>query len=387
VPWKESRVVDERTAFVEAWLKRTSSVSELCVRFEISRKTGHKWIARYHQGGLAGLVDQTRAPRERPQSVSEEVVQAIVALRKRHQFWGPKKLRAVLEGKSPTTKWPATSTIGEILKRHGLVEERRTRRRTPASTQPLAAATMPNVVWSADYKGCFRVAGRWCHPLTITDNCSRMLLRVQAVNGTSEEEARPIFESAFREYGLPWRLRTDNGSPFATRAIAGLSRLQVWWVKLGITPERIKPGHPEQNGRHERMHRTLKKETATPPRATEDEQQRTFDEFRVEFNQERPHEALDQKTPASRYKPSTRSFPERLSEPDYPDGFALRRVTCNGTVSWCGVHLVLGSVLGGEAVAFEPVAEDTWQIWFGPIYLGLCRLEGKGRIDLIKNTG
>jgi transposase InsO family protein len=387
MPWKDTRVMDERTAFVEAWLKRASSVSELCERFGISRKTGHKWIGRYHQGGLAGLVDQTRAPRERPQAVCEAVVTAVVALRRKHEFWGPKKLRAVLKQTAPETKWPAVSTIGEILKRHGLVKGRRKRHRVPKSTQPLAAATAPNVVWSADYKGQFRVAGRWCYPLTITDNCSRMLLRVQSVKGVSEEEARPIFESAFREYGLPWRLRTDNGSPFASKAIAGLSMLSVWWVKLGIVPERIKPGHPEENPRHERMHRTLKQETATPPRSTEEIQQSTFDEFRKHFNEERPHEALGQETPVSRYKSSTRAFPEVLGDPDYPDGFQPCRVYRNGAVRWCSVDLHLGTVLGQEVVGIEPVAEDTWQIWFGPIYLGLCRREAKGRVELIKNTG
>jgi transposase InsO family protein len=387
VPWRESLAVDQRREFVEEWLRRRVPLKELCARFAVSRKTGYKWLARFYQEGVGGLVDRSRAPRQRPQAVSEEIAESVVQLRKKHAFWGPKKLRAWLEQRRPDVKWPALSTIAELLKKRGLVPERKRRQRAPVATQPLAAATEPNVVWSGDYKGCFRVAGRWCHPLTITDNSSRYLLRVEVTNGTGEEEARRVFESAFREFGLPWRIRTDNGSPFASRGIGGLTRLSVWWVKLGITPERIQPGHPQENGRHERMHRTLKAEAATPARPSAEEQQRAFDEFRKYFNEERPHEALEQRTPASWYQPSTRSMPTALSEPDYPEDFMLRRIPPNGRISLGSGMLGLGSVLGGEVVGIEEIADDIWQLWFGPIYLGLVRKEAKGVITLVKNNG
>jgi putative transposase len=385
MPWKEADVVGLREEFVAEVVKSRLPVSLVCEHFGISRKTGYKWYQRFIEGGRSSLVDRSRRPHRIPWAVGETVAEVLVELRKRHPLWGPRKLLAWLQEREPETRWPVASTIGQVLKQRGLVTQRRRRRRTPYPTQPLAAATEPNVVWTADFKGCFRVNGRYCHPLTIGDACSRFLFRVQALEGEKHGPVRRVFESAFLEYGLPLRIRSDNGSPFATRTYGGLSELSVWWVRLGIVPERIVPGHPEQNGRHERMHRTLKAQTAQPPRPTEELQQAAFDEFRQEYNQERPHEALGQRTPASVYTRSPRAMPEELPDPEYPEHFEVRRTYKAGRVCWQGKMVNLGIVLEKEAIGIEPISDGHWQFWFGPVYLGLYCEEGKGKFSFIGN--
>jgi transposase InsO family protein len=387
VPWKVDSVVEARQAFINDWLQRKHHMafSAICAEHGITRQLGYKWVERFREGGMANLVDRSRAPIHRPQATPSEAVDAIVALRKRFPQFGPRKLRVTLEQQHPRVQWPSPSTIGELLKARNLVTERKRRRRTPRSTQPLAAATAPNIVWSADFKGCFKVAGRWCHPLTITDNASRYLLAVRGVHAEREELVWPLFERAFRDFGLPWRIRTDNGSPFASRAIAGLSSLSVRWTRLGIAHERIEPGKPQQNGRHERMHRTLKAHVARPPRATLDEQEQAFDEFRAHYNNERPHEAIGQKTPASVYVPSSRPMPEQLPELDYPDDFVVRRVHPSGNLKWNRSFIWVGRVLATEAVGVEPIADGLWHLWFGPVYLGELRDKHKGENEFIAN--
>lgn len=387
MPWKETQAVDERRTFIEEWLRRRAPMAQLAAEFGVSRKTAYKWAERYHQGGLAGLVDASRAPHTRPQQVDEATAKKIVELRQRHPFWGPKKLRAWLEQHAPEIRWPAVSTMGELLKARGLVEERRKRRRTPLSTQPLAAATESNIVWSADFKGQFKVGGRYCYPLTISDNFSRFLLAVDGVDDEREPTVKPIFERVFRDDGLPLRMRTDNGPPFASKAIGGLSRLSVWWVKLGITPERIEPGQPQQNGRHERMHRTLKAQTARPPRPTREAQQAAFDEFRGVYNAERPHEALQQRPPASVYQRSMRVWSGEVNDPDYPNDFLVRRVSKSGELRWGGVTTYIATVLAGEAIGIEDVDDGVAQLWFGPIYLGTMTQLGKEKVELLPNNG
>jgi transposase InsO family protein len=268
MPWKASSVVDERMRFVLEQEGGLHTMTELCEIYHIARETGYYWLRRYQQGGLEALEDRNRAPRQHPNQTPEEIEEAVLELRRAHMSWGPRKLKRVLERREPERGWPATSTIGEMLAREGLVIARKKRRRAPPYTQPFASADAPNRVWCADFKGWFRTGdGERIDPLTITDACSRYLLRCQLVEKADTERVRAIFESAFRECGLPRAIRTDNGAPFASRAVAGLSRLAVWWMKLGIVPERIAAGHPEQNGRHERMHRTLGQETASPPAA------------------------------------------------------------------------------------------------------------------------
>ena len=256
--------------------------------------------------------------------------------------------------------------------RHGMAVGRVRRQRTPPYAQPFGSCQEANGVWCADFKGWFRTADRMiCHPLTITDAFSRYLLRCQGMERAWTIPAKTIFESAFREYGLPQAIRTDNGAPFASKAVGGLSRLAIWWLKLEIVPERIEPGQPQQNGRHERMHLTLKQETANPPRGTMRSQQRRFDEFRLEYNEQRPHEALEQRTPAELYRMSPRAYPARMPEPEYGDGMEVRFVRHSGEIKWEGRRMYLGEVLAGENVALEPLSDEHWLVYFCKMPLGV----------------
>ena len=323
------------------------------------------WLRRYRERGLAGLVELNRAALRHGNQTPKETEQAVVELRQAHMRWGPRKLKRVLERDQAHQRWPASSTIGELLKREGLVAGRKKRRRTAAYTEPLAHADGPNRVWCADFKGWFRTAdGERIDPLTITDAYSRFLLRCQAVEKTDTARTRAIFEAAFREHGMPWAIRTDNGAPFASSAVGGLSRLAVWWMKLGIVPERIEAGHPEQNGRHERMHRTLKQETASPAAANRRAQQRVFDRFRGEYNEQRPHEALGMQTPALLYEPSPRAYPARVPEPEYPATMLVRSVHHQGQIRWKKYEVGLSEVLRGERVGLLPVDERWFTIYF-----------------------
>lgn len=371
MPWKETSAVDERMRFVMDVQRGERSKAAVCRGYGISRPTGDKWLDRYEAEGLAGLVDRSRAPRGHANEVAEELAELIVALRRRHGRWGPKKLRVLLERKYPQMRWPACSTMGEILRRAGLTSPRRRRRRTPPHTEPFASCDGPNAVWCADFKGWFRTGdGRRCDPLTISDAHSRYLLRIQGLSETRHGVVRPLFEATFRQYGLPGAIRTDNGSPFASRGLGGLSRLSVWWLKLGIVPERIEPGCPEQNGRHERMHLTVKQETASPPERDLRRQQGAFDRFRAEFNEVRPHEALGQVCPGRVYVRSPREYHEP-GEVEYPEGLAVRRVKGNGVFHWRGQVVFVGEAFGGERIGLAEVEDGRWGVYFCGRALGV----------------
>ena len=371
MPWKESSVVEERRKFIEEYEGGLVTMAELCRSYEISRETGYKWVKRYQQCGWEGLEDLSRAPRRHPNQTAPELEERIVALRRKHPRWGPIKLQIRLSKNYSQEKWPAPSTIGELLKREGLIIPRKVRRKVPAYTQPFADAKEPNQVWCMDFKGWFRTGdGERIDPFTLSDACSRYLLRCQVVEKTNTEQVRGILEAAFREYGLPIRIRSDNGAPFASRAIAGISLLSVYLMKLGIVTERIRAGHPEQNGRHERMHRTLKEETASPPAANRRTQQKAFHRFRKEYNEERPHEALGQKTPASCYQPSPRSYPARIQEPEYGSAMQVRRINLRGGFSWKRENVFLSEVLIGEPVGLEPIDERYFTVYFAEFPLG-----------------
>jgi len=306
--------MDERTQFIARVLAGEDEMTVLCGEYGVSRKTGYKWLGRYIAEGAAGLAERSHAPVQHSQAHDLAVVQAVLGLRQRWPHWGPKKLRVKLVEHHPELPVPAASTIGEWLRREGVVGRSRRRRRCPPYSQPFAAVSAANDVWCTDFKGWFRTGdGRRCDPFTLTDAHSRYLLRCQAVLRPDEANVRPIFEAAFQEHGLPRAIRSDNGPPFASPGVGGLSRLAVWWIKLGIRPERIVAGKPQQNGRHERVHRTLNQETATPPAASLPAQQKRFDAFRTVYNNERPHEALGQQTPASLYAPAPRRYPDRGS--------------------------------------------------------------------------
>jgi putative transposase len=349
--------MEEKLRFVFEYEQGQRSMTELCQRYEIARETGYVWIRRYRERGIDGLVERSRASLRHGNQTPAEIERMVLEQRQAHMRWGPRKLKRILERDEPGRGRPAASTIGELLKREGLIVARRKRRRTEPYSEPLAHADGPNRVWCADFKGWFRTGdGRRIDPLTITDAHSRYLLKCQAVAKTDTPRVQAIFEAGFREYGMPEAIRTDNGAPFASSAIAGLSRLAVWWMKLGIVPERIEAGHPEQNGRHERMHRTLKQEVAQPPAANWREQQRGMEKFRQEYNQVRPHEALEMQTPPEVYEPSPRSFPARVPEPEYPDDMLVRQVKHQGQFRWKKQDVFLSEVLWGEPVGL--LAED-----------------------------
>jgi putative transposase len=372
MPWREICPMDQKVSFVAAVLADEQSMTELCESYGISRKTGYKWLWRYEQHGPEGLRELSRAPHRVPWAIPEAQAGAILGLRRAHPNWGPKKLRAKLFEVAAEQAWPAASTIGELLQRNGLTQARKRRRHAVPSPQPLMVAGCANDLWCIDFKGWFRTAdGGRCDPLTISDAFSRYLLCAQALAHPNYEGCQAQLERVFREYGLPRAMRSDNGAPFASLGAGGLSRLGVWWVKLGITPERIEPGRPEQNGRHERMHQTLKAETASPPAANLAQQQQRLDRFRREFNHERPHEALGQTAPAKHYAPSPRRYPARLEDPAYPSDYQLRRVRSNGEIKWAGEMIFVSEPLIGEVVGLKQTENGDVELYFGPVPLAI----------------
>lgn len=372
MPWKVTWPMRERTQLVSLYETGHFTVTELAAHFEVSRKTVHKWLRRFAQEGTEGLQDRSRAPLRHPNAAPAAVVAAVVRAKLAHPTWGPLKLTPGPEEPPPVVgAWPSPSTRGVLLARHGLTTARRRRRRVPPSTQPFTAADRPNAVWCADFKGWFRTGdGSRSDPLTISDACSRMLLCCQDVAKPDYAHVQPAFAVTFQEYGLPTAIRTDNGPPFASVGVGGLTPLAVWWVKLGIRPERIQPGHPEQNGRHERLHGTLKQECLHPPAATRDAQQKRFDAFRHTYNHQRPHQALGQRPPTTVYTPSLRPYPTRLEDPVYPESAQVRRVRSNGQIKWRGGLVFISEALVGELVGLQETATG-WMVEFGPIPLGL----------------
>jgi putative transposase len=378
MPWREMSPMEQRLAFIREYESELFTMTELATQYGITRKTGYKWLERYDAEGADGMRDRSRRPHHSPQATDSELVEALVALRRRHVRWGPKKLLTVAARRAPQAAWPARSTVAALLKRRGLIVARRRRAARVAVPAPVAPITATNGTWTTDFKGAFRTGdGAYCHPFTLRDGFSRYVLRCDALAGYTYDATRRCFERAFAEYGLPQRLRSDNGAPFACAGVIGLSRLAVWWIRLGIVPERIAPGHPEQNGSHEQFHAVLKAATARPPAATRRSQQHRFDRFCVEYNEERPHEALDQRVPALVYRPSPRPFPRRLPPLDYPSHFEIRPVFSNGCVSWRGAPLFVSETLSGQAIAFEEVDEGLWTVHFS--HLAIARYDERDR--------
>ena len=371
MPWRETTPMDERARFIRDFDSELFNFTELCRHYRISRKTGYECLERYRALGDEGLADRSHAPRSCPHRTNPAIVEHLIAFKKKHRSWGPRKLIRELRKRQPHVPWPAPSTAGSILKQHGLVKSRRNRPHPGHPGQGDTPMDHPNAVWTADFKGQFKTRdGVYCYPLTIIDGFSRFLLACQALPSTHHELVLPVFQRLFREFGLPDVIRTDNGSPFASQAIQRLSRLHVWWIKLGISPELILPAHPEQNGRHERFHRTLKDATVRPPSANLRAQQRAFDRFRSEFNLERPHEALGQNPPGDFYLPSLRPFPRRIPEIVYPPHFEVRRVSRNGGVRWSSGWVNISHVLSEEYIGFEEITCGVWSVYFGPMFLG-----------------
>lgn len=382
MPWMESDVHTQRVKFCLEHESGAWSMSDLCAEFQVSRKTGYKWVRRFKEGGLEALQDESRAPSTHPNRTAEEVERAILELRRKRPNWGSKKILSVLAREHPEMDLPsARSTCDAMLKRAGLVKARRPRRRaSPMQPGSLTEATAPNDVWCTDHKGWFRLRnGERCEPLTITDLWSRYALCCKAASSTCLGDAKHGFREVFREFGMPKVIRSDNGTPFSSTAVAGLSQLNVWWLKLGIRSERIQPGKPQQNGQHERFHLTLQQETASPPKASRAAQQRAFDRFLKDYNGHRPHEALDMRMPAELFRPSMRPYPETEPEDfEYP-GLDSCRVQHNGGIQRSGKRIFLGLPLRGERVGLEPTADGVWRVHLGPIVLGFFH-EANGKL-------
>jgi putative transposase len=370
MPWKETGRVFERTRFIEDYLSGCFTISELASRYHVSRKTLYKWLARHDHGGLAGLEDRSRAPIECPHRTDEGIEDAIVAFRKQFPFMGPKKIVARLAELHPDVEWPAPSTAGEVLDRRGLIEHRK-RRVPPVHPSRMPAKPIaPNDVMTIDYKGQFRLGNHeYCYPLTIVDGFSRYILAIDALTSTRYEDTRRVMQRVFREYGLPRRILSDNGSPFAAQGLGRLSRLSMWWVRLGIGIERIVPGNPQQNGSHERMHKTLKAQTTRPPARDARGQQKKFNHFIHEFNEERPHESLQQRRPTTLYSPSPRPYPERVPPIEYDGRMETRIVTDNGNISWKNGLVFASHTLARQTLAFDEIDDGVWSVYFGSVLI------------------
>lgn len=377
MPWNETCAMDEKLRFIAEVLRGEESMTALCKQFGISRETGHTLKRRYLELGVAGLEERSRAPLRHGRVTPEEIAAPIIALRRERPHWGARKLLAVLARRHPETAWPAASTANDILRRAGLITGRRRRRRAHPVEQPFQAVRAANDTWGIDFKGWFRTRdSARCDPLTVSDAHSRYLLASQ-IMAEKIEPVRVAVDALFREYGLPLAIRCDNGSPFGSRGAAGLTRLSAHWAKLGIRIEFITPGQPQQNGRHERMHRTLKAETATPPAASKAEQQARFDAFRHDFNHNRPHEALNQQTPATIYRPSPRVMPERVPEPWYDADHAVRRVRTTGEIKWRGEMIFVSQALIGEPIGILERDDGHCLLRFANIDLGLIERQTK----------
>jgi transposase InsO family protein len=370
MPWEQTSAMDQRVRFIADWLSGDYLKTELCLSYGISRPTAEKWIKRYQKGGVKALEEYSRAPHTHPNETAENIREILVKTKLSRQHWGPKKVVDYAREKHPNLEWPADSTVGEILKRAGLVKRRVLRHRVAPYSEPFSACQGPNQIWSTDFKGDFLLGNaRRCYPLTLSDNFSRYLLVCRALQRPNYQAVKPWFEWAFREYGLPQAIRSDNGAPFASLAVGGISELSKWWIKLGIRPERIKPGKPSQNGRHERMHRTLKHDV--PPQPTLQSQQRHFDRFVNEYNWQRSHEALERKTPGSVYCVSTRRYPAKLPAIEYDSGMIVRQVRHNGEIKWHGELIYISQVLAHEPVGLKQVSDEQWEVRYSFHQLGI----------------
>lgn len=378
MPWKILTTMDQRIQLIAHWKSNNYTITDLSKICGVSRPTVYKWLSRYKTHGIDGLQDQDSTPLYNPHTTKDAIVKLIITEKLKNHKRGPKKICARLKIQHPDIKVPAPSTIGEWLKKNGLVTKRKKRLHVPPYTEPFEQCQKPNNVWSADYKGQFHMRdGHMCYPLTISDNYSRYLLKCHGLPGPRYSETRAVFERAFREYGLPDAIRSDNGTPFAGRCSGGLSRLSIWWIQLGIIPERIDKGCPQQNGRHERMHRTLKTEALGTMACNMKDQQRRFDVFCLDYNNYRPHESLGQQPPAQYYQKSKRLFVENQSIPNYDSSYAVRHVRSSGDFSFRGHIYFISELLSEQPIGLKEIADGQWAI-----YYSFHRI---GTIDLRKN--
>ena len=368
MPWMETNPLEERFRFVLDFESGQWAMTELCERYGISRPTGYKWVARNGPGG-SGLEELSRAPHRCPHRTTARIEELIVQARRKYG-WGAKKLLQILERRDPDRSWPARSTVNDVLERHGMLRKQRRRRKwTHPGAAPLVT-DQPNQVWPADFKGKFKMGnGSYCHPLTVTDHHSRSLLGCEALGSMTTAETKPAFRALFREYGLPKAIRTDNGAPFAAHGIHGLCELNVWWLQLGIVHQRIHPASPQENPTHERMHRDLKRETTRPAAHSLRPQPKRFDAFRRRYNEERPHDGIGGRFPASLWTPSPREYSDRIVPPEYPADMEVRRV-CNAGTFRFGGQPFLSLALRQQDIGLEEVADDIWNIVYYTTLLG-----------------
>ena len=371
MPFAETHVMEEKKRFIEEAHRSVRSFAAVCDRYGISRKNGYKWMDRWRRAGPVGLESRASRPRHCPWATPREVVEAILEVRRKYEDFGPKKIRWYLETNRPELALPSRQTMHNILVRHDLVPRRRRRVRRWHPGRPDTDASEPNGTWTADFKGEFPMGdGELCYPLTVQDMHSRFVLECWGRPDVTIDGVIPVFTRLFRRYGLPERIRTDNGTPFASNALGRLSRLSVWFIQVGILPELIEPGCPQQNGKHENMHLVLKRRTTRPPSSNMRTQQRAFREFRKLYNEIRPHEALDGKVPADLYRPSPRPFPKQLEPVTYPGHFETRLVSTNGGIRWYGDRVPVGRLFAGHEVGLEEIDHGLFEVYFGPIWLG-----------------
>lgn len=372
MPWNETVIMEKRLQFIIACKRKESSIAQLCCQFGISRKTGYKWLERYIPGDLTSLNDRSRARHEQALRITNDVAQRLIDAKRAHPDWGPRKIRDWFLLREPDFNVPAASTIGDLFKKNGLVKSAARRSRTPSYHKEFTPVETPNDVWSADFKGDFLLGNKKrCYPFTLTDNHSRFILCCQGTHRPCRDFVADCLEKAFYEYGLPSAILTDNGKPFAGSGLAGLSKLSVWLIKLGILPERIDLGHPEQNGRHERMHRSLKEAMACGYLCDDlFLQQKWFDCYLEEFNRERPHESLGGLTPSHIYNRSQREYDGKTPLMIHPEKGVLKRVACHGDIRWKGNRIFVSEALAGEHICLQQESELLWRIEFGPLLLG-----------------
>jgi len=379
MPWKVINQMDIKKELIKDWDVGHFSITDLSHKYGVSRPTVYKWLKRYKREGIEGLKERSRAPKLCPHRTSRSMIDLVIQEKLKNRKRGPRKVRAQIKRKHPEFELPAISTIGYWLKKEGLVEHRKKRLHVPPYTEPFSECQESNDVWSIDYKGQFHMKnGRVCYPLTVSDNYSRFLLGCKALKGPRYDPTRRFMESIFREYGLPNAIRSDNGTPFAGRCIGGLSRLMVWWILLGIIPERIRKGCPQENGRHERMHRTLKSDVLNPVAGNLREQQKAFDIYRYDYNNDRPHESLHDKTPSDYYKKSSRPYVENPHVPVYENDCFVRKVFRGGEIKLMNKSYYLTESLAGQPVGLKEIEDGLWQIQFSFYVLGF--------IDLKKNV-
>lgn len=362
--------MDLRKRFIEARQSGLYTMTELCSRFSVSRKTGYKWLGRHREGGDGGLDDRSRRPHSCPWQMPQATAEALLELRRAHPDWGPVKLLAHHRRRHTGEELPSISRVANLLKKNDLVASRRRRRTWDHPGKPTFVPRAPNELWTADFKGHFRLqSGAYCYPLTIIDRFSRKILACEALESTRTELAKPILDRLFRLHGLPAAIKTDNGTPFASTGIHGLCELNVSWIRLGIRHQRSRPGCPQDNGAHERMHRDLKRQTTRPPASTFPAQQGLFDRFVCEFNDERPHQALDGETPSSIWTPSSRPLPTQVPLPNYPGHYELRRVSNDGAFRFKCRQIFLSNALAQLNIGLEEVDDGVWAVHFYDILL------------------